>query len=75
MLIRLTTLIALMSLVVGSAVAAAPPAKSVAAPPEEIALGHLRLPDPVQAAVHSQAALIPIHLSQRQPGRDRCLRL
>lgn len=68
MFIRLTILIALMSLVAGAALAATPSAKSVAAPPEEIALGHLRLPDPAQAAIRSQTALIPINLSQRQLG-------
>ncbi len=38
------------------------PTKSVAAPPEEIAAGHLRLPDPSDAAVRSVAALLPVDI-------------
>lgn len=38
----------------------APPSKDVAAPAEEILAGHLRLPDPAEAAVSSRAAWIPV---------------
>lgn len=37
--------------------------KQVAAPPEEVQQGHLRLPDPAAAALHSRSLMLPVVLS------------
>lgn len=42
--------------------------KQLAAPPEEIQMGHLSLPNPALSGVHSHSALVPIHFTPMPNG-------
>ena len=50
------------------AMAAPPPAKQIAAPPDDIRQGHLRSPDPAAAMVKSRSVMLPIRLTAGKPG-------
>lgn len=60
--------LAVIVMLISLGAAAAPSPKHIAAPPDDIRQGHLRLPDPAAAALRSRSAMLPVRLTAGAPG-------